>query len=209
MALPAIQTSLTCMGFTQEAADFITDDQDMNDLSEFKLMTDKEVESLCKVVRRPGGTIPNPSAAVAGQPPTIPNPGIPVSQHAENNLKLMCFYLRFRDRTSRTLDTALITLENVRNIKYLKEWEEEHKDVEKPEINAKDWPKTIEAIKEWLRGCLGVTKIPLAYVIRDDEEVPAHGDDPSTNYGSLQDELIRRAPIKDANDAYVGTYLTD
>jgi len=29
----------------------------------------------------------------------------------------------------------------------------------------------IEAIEEWLAGCLGTTKIPLAYVIRVDEGV--------------------------------------
>ena len=51
MALPAIRTALTCIGFAQQAADFITDAQDMNSLDEFKLMTDKEVESLCKVVQ--------------------------------------------------------------------------------------------------------------------------------------------------------------
>jgi len=121
----------------------------------------------------------------------------------------MCFYLRYRDRTSRPLDPALITLDNVRGVKYLKEWEEEHKDVEKPELNSKDWPKTIEAIEEWLRGCLGVTNIPLAYVIREEEEVPQHANDPTTNYGSLQDELIGRAPILDNNNNYVNTFLTD
>jgi len=49
MALPAIQTALICIGFSQQASDFITDAQGMNSLDEFKLMTDKEVESLCKV----------------------------------------------------------------------------------------------------------------------------------------------------------------
>ena len=68
MALPAIRTALTRIGFTQQAADFITDAQDMNSLDEFKLMTNKEVESLCKVVQRPGGTIPNPQAGDPGQP---------------------------------------------------------------------------------------------------------------------------------------------
>jgi len=50
MVLPAIQTALTCIGFSQQASVFITDAQDMNSLDEFKLMTKKEVESLCKVV---------------------------------------------------------------------------------------------------------------------------------------------------------------
>ncbi len=42
-------------------------------------MTDKEVESLCKVVWQPGGTILNPQAGDPGQPQVIPNLGLPVS----------------------------------------------------------------------------------------------------------------------------------
>jgi len=87
--------------------------------------------------------------------------------------------------------------------------EEVHEDIEKHELNAKDWPKTIEAIEEWLQGCLGVTKIPLAYVIRENEAVPAHAADPVADYGSLQDEVIARAPIRDNGNNYVNTYLTD
>jgi len=189
---------------------FITDDQDMNSFDEFKLTTNKEVESLCKVVRRPGGMIANPMAGDPNQPQVIPNPGLPVSQRVDNNLKLMCFYLRYQDWTSRPLDPALVTLDNVQGITYLsREWEEDHQDVEKPELNAKDWPNTIEAIEEWLHGCLGVTKIPLAYVIQEDEVVPAHAADPAANYASLQDELITRSPIRDNNNNYVNTYLTD
>ena len=56
---------------------------------------------------------------------------------------------------------------------------------------------------------MGVTNIPLAYVIRESEEVPLHADDPTTNYGSLQDELIGKAPILNNNNNYVNTFLTD
>jgi len=68
------------MGFSQQAAVFITDDQDMSSFDKFKLMTDKDVKSLCKVVTRPGGTIANPMAGDANQPQVIPNPGLSVSQ---------------------------------------------------------------------------------------------------------------------------------
>ena len=62
--------------------------------------------------------------------------------------------------------------------------------MEPPEIDPKDWPRTIKAIKEWLRRCLGMTNIPLAYVIRDSEDPQAAADDPPTNYSSIQDEMI-------------------
>ena len=169
----AIRAALTRMGFTNPAALFITDDQGLDTLSEFAILKDDEVEHLCKVTRRPGGTVANPQAAVAGQPPTIPNPGIAVSLRAENNLKLMCYFLRYKQRTSRVLAAAEITLDNVRAYHAHKDWEDEHEDTEAPEINPRNWPRTIDAIKNWLRGCLGVSKIPLAYVIRDDMTVPA------------------------------------
>ena len=151
----AIRTALTRLGFSNEAAEFITVGQDMTELEEFKLLKDEEVESLCKVVRHPGGTVPNPQADMVGQAPTLPNPGIPVSLRAENNLKLACHFLRFRERTSRDVQAADITLDNVRALHEHKDWEEDHEDVESPTINPRDWPRTIEAIEEWLKGCLG------------------------------------------------------
>jgi hypothetical protein len=62
-------------------------------------------------------------------------------------------------------------------------------------------------MEEWLRGCLGVTKIPLAYVIRREETIPV--EDPVGGYATLQDELIAPAPIRDNTGAYIATYLTD
>jgi hypothetical protein len=174
--LAAIQSALTRLGFSNQAATFITDAQELNDLDEYALLTDDEVENLCKVIRKPGGTIVNPNAAVEGQPPTIPNPGIAVTLRAENNLKLACYFLHYKKRTSRMVTPADITLESVRMYHEYKNWEEEHKDVDPPEINAKDWPRTMDAIDEWLRGCLGVTNILLAYVVQPTIEIPT--DDP-------------------------------
>lgn len=61
-------------------------------MEELATSQDEDVERLCKVTRRPGGTIAN--SAGAGQ---VPNPGIPVSMLAEKNLKLLC-YLHYQDR---------------------------------------------------------------------------------------------------------------
>jgi hypothetical protein len=187
--LAAIRTAMERLGFSNAAAEFIVTEQNLDDLAEFALLTDAEVENLCKVIRRPGGVIPNPNAAAAGQPATVANPGIAVSLRAENNLKLACYFLRYKQRTSRTVAPADITLDAVRAFREYKEWEEEHTDVDPPEINAKDWPRTMDAIDEWLRGCLGVTKIPLAYVTH---------------------ELIARAPIHGAvGGTFTATYTAD
>ena len=52
----------------------------------------------------------------------------------------------------------------------------------------------LDALEEHLRNHQGSTKIPLAYVVRDDDEVAAEADDPAVNYLLVQDEMICRAP---------------
>ena len=78
-----------------------------------------------------------------------------------------------------------------------------------PEINARDWPRTIDAIEEWLRGCLGVTKIPLAYVVRDNVE--ALTVDPIGGFTSKQEEQTARTPIVTVagGNVFTATYMSD
>jgi len=125
------------------------------------------------------------------------------------NLKLMNYYLRFGERTSRTILATDITLDGVRAMKTHREWEEGHKDVDPPDFSAKDWPRMIEAVEEWLRGCLGVMKIPLAYVIRPEEAVKPEAEDPRILYTSIEKELISRAPILLPNGHYTQDFLSD
>lgn len=185
-----IRTALVRIGFSQQAATNITTEQGLDSLDEIGLLKDEEVENLCRVLRKPGGLAPGR----ANQPP-VANYGTSVSLRAENNLKLMCYFIRFRKRTSRTVVPGDIDLVPIRSLRDYRTWEEEHTEMEAPEINTKDWPRTIDNIEEYLRGCLGTTKIPLAYVIRNDLDVKPEATDPSTNYASRQAELIARAPI--------------
>ena len=201
--LVALRAALTHMGFTAAVATFITDTQGMNDLEEFLLMDDEGVGTLCKAIRRPGGQVPNPAfaaagpaaaAAAAGIPANISNPGHVVLTRAETNLKLMCYFLHYHRSTSRITDAAAITLAAVRSMKTHKDWESNHVDVGAPETNDKDWARTFEAIDEWLRGCLGeFSKIPLAYVVRDNEAITPDPVAPAT-WPSRVDEMIGRAP---------------
>ena len=131
----AICTALGRLGFSVTAAAFITDQQQMETLEELEVLTDSEVENLCKVCHRPGGTIPNPNVGVAGQPNTIPNPGLEVSLCAENNLKLTCFYLRYKKRTSRIVTAAEIDLPVIHQFHEFRDWEKDHEDVDPPELN--------------------------------------------------------------------------
>jgi len=67
----------------------------------------------------------------------------------------------------------------------------------------------IDTIEEWLHGCLGVLKIPLAYVIRPEEAVLPEVLDPSSRYTSTVLELVSHAPIRDIYGAYMPDYLKD
>jgi len=160
-------------------------------------LDDKEVESLCKVVRKPVGTS-NTTGTV-------------VSLRAEANLKMAVYYLKYLERTSRPTDANNITLNTVRSLRTYKQWEMENKDVTAPTISMKDWPKTIQSLVEYLKGCLGVTKLPLSYVIRDEANVfPA----PLGGYTTRQQGLIARAPILAVGSARLinpltQTYLDD
>jgi hypothetical protein len=199
------------MRFTNAAASMITTQQGIDELAEIKILTDSEIEGLCKVVRRPGGSVPNPNAATAGQPATITASGESISMIAESNLKLASYYLRHQERIGRVVDYAAITLDSVRILRDLKQYEKDHVDpTVEPTIDTKDWSATMDAIVEWLRGHLGVNKVPLAYVVRKEQEVPASADDPSTNYETVADEMIARAPIEGAvAGTFVASFIED
>ena len=87
----ALRAALTRLGFSAKGAGFITNDQGLYTLDELKVLTNDEIEILCKFVRRPGGTIPNPNYGDPGQPATLLNPWEQVPLRAELNLKLDCY----------------------------------------------------------------------------------------------------------------------
>ena len=112
----ALCAALARLGFSSKAAGFITDDQGLDTLDELQVLTNDEIESLCKVVRRPGGTVPNPNTGDPGQLATLSNPWEQVPLQAELNLKLAFYYLRFKDRTSRVVGSPEINLVNFREL---------------------------------------------------------------------------------------------
>ena len=165
-AVAAMRTLFTRIGFTAAAAQAIVDEQNLDSLAEVKLSTDDEIESLCKVLRRPGDTVPG---AVAGD--LVPNHDIPVNLRAENHMKLLAFFLRHQERVSRTVQPPDITLDMIRRFREFRDFESTYKATtdNAPTINAKDWPKTMESIHEFLRSYLGDHKLTLAYVVRKDD----------------------------------------
>jgi hypothetical protein len=52
------------------------------------------------------------------------------------------------------------------------------KTTEEPEINEKDWPRTLEKIREYIASQYGVTGATLDYVVRAEVNVTPEEEDP-------------------------------
>ena len=66
----------------------LTVNQSIDWVEESAELDNDEVETLLKLICRPGGMVANPNAADPGQPAFINAPGISVSMRAATNLKL-------------------------------------------------------------------------------------------------------------------------
>jgi hypothetical protein len=170
-----VRQVMVLMGFTVAGANAITADG-LDSFEELSLQDDDDIENVCKSIRKPSGG----------------NNGTVVTHSAESNAKLLCYFLRHQKRRSRPFNHLMMTLANVRLLRSLREQEKNHKEPTAPEIDDKVWPRTMESIEEYLAECLGVTKIPLAYVIRDTVE-PFN--DPPTGWPTHQHEMIGKALI--------------
>jgi hypothetical protein len=118
--------------------------------------------------------------AAQGNPgPLVDNPGHSVSIRSDTNLKLAVCYLHHQARISRIVAPAGVAITVVRRLCSTKEYEENFKvTADQPTINEKDWPRTMEATHEFFGSVLGETGVPLAYVVRENVEIPP-GTDPS------------------------------
>jgi hypothetical protein len=184
---------LVLMGLTADGATAMIDDG-LSTWEELSLQTDDDIESVCKSISKPGGG----------------EDGTTIAHTAESNVKLLCYYLRHQKRRSLAPVHTNMMLVTIRRLRSLRDQEKDHKEPKAPGIDAKDWPRTIEAIEEYLAECLGVTKIPLAYVIRESIEPVAA---PATGWPTHQHEMIDRAPIVVNAQAvplvYIEHYMTD
>jgi hypothetical protein len=193
------------LGFTPGAAASLEgNDHGINTLEEVVFLNDNAIDSLVKQLWCPGGMIAGPTivgGAAQGNPgPLVSNPGQSVSIRAATNLKLAVFYLRHQVRISRIVAPASVSLTVVRRLRSTKEYEENFKvTADQPIMNEKDWPRTMEAIREFFGSVLGETGVPLAYAVRENVEIPP-GTDPSEGYITVAEEMIARAPR--GNQAY-------
>jgi hypothetical protein len=126
---------------------------------------------------------------------TSHNNGIPLSIRAVTNLKLCVYYLKHMERVQRQPVPNAINLVLVCSYRDQQRHEVGfEKTDEEPEINDKDWPRTLEKIKENIASKYGVTGETLDYVFRAEIAVKPEAEDPSENYETVDQEMTARAP---------------
>jgi hypothetical protein len=121
--------------------------------------------------------------------------GYVVSIRAEFNLTLCVFYLRHQETVNRVPTAGGTTLEMVRSFKDQQRWElDDKKTVVEPVSNEKDWPQTLENIRDYLAIMLGVKGSHLAYVVGADVVVPDAAEDFADGYITVEQEIFYRVP---------------
>ena len=173
-------------------------------VSDFISLTESDIEDVCKIIRRPGGTIPNPAFGRGGRnaapvAATIPNPGIQIGHLHEKRLKMLRYFIFHLQRVQRDFDPAVATMDVLQDIYLLKEVDEEDKQPSLPEklTKADKVRELIENIESLLLIMKGINGVPLLYVVRDHSGLPTGiGDDVDQGFGqpTYTQEMIRRAP---------------
>ena len=183
------------LGFTTTAAAILSGAQGMNDIMELSLLTDVEVDALCKLVCSPGGTVPSPS----GRGASITALDYGVSMRAITNLKLACYFIHHQTRTSRDCTPVLVTLAQVHELRPLRVLEIAYTvPSNKIVLNDKNWLKTLDSLSLWISRHQGVSKVPLGYIIRNSPTAPADPDPfmglLASQYTSHHVEMLGRCP---------------
>jgi hypothetical protein len=180
-------------GFSDAAATYLTGTCGIDLLDEIAYLDGiDDVDTTIKGVTNPGGT------ATTGEGTsrvTSHNNGIPFSIRTVANLKLCVYYLKHMERVQRK------PIPNASNLVLVRSYRDQQhhevgfkKTVEEPEINDKDWSRTLEKIREYLASQYGVTGATLEYVVRAEIAVKPKEEDPPENYDTVDQEMMARAP---------------
>ena len=177
---PPLRAALTANGVTT-----------FDDLQEIHPETG--VEHLITAIREPGGMIPNPNAAIAGQPPTIRDPGTRVMNHQVLLLQQLVYYVFSRHyHLQSAVLPAQATIEELHRVWgfYQQYKEVKDNDVPMPEkYKSSTLKETLEAIEHCLSQTFGAIGLPLTYLIRDEVDPPAEAPHAQPSWA----DMIRRA----------------
>ena len=161
--------------------------QTVDDLADF----DQEaLQQLADNLRRPGGRVPTPAFVFGAK--------------SQKRLGIACELVRYYNTVGHDLTAVNMRWNNVvKNFEIQWKALKTKRDEDTPEVPkiSKSLPiiKWMEAFQDHLHRVIGVRMIPLAYVIRKDEEVPAmapplqDGQPHSEAHGSIEGEMIAQA----------------
>ena len=183
--LVQLRTALQRVGLDQQTTVYATTTMQLNTLDSWRdFETDDDLIGFSKNLRSPGGG----------------HPGFQVSVLTVGRIKIMRQALKHFQSIQRPVTPNDITNDFINNWSFLLDYYSTAKkkrpdEEDLPKVFMSDWAKTKEVILTHFNECYGEGGIPLAYVLRDDEAVPAAAADPQEDYnGDTDAELIRRAP---------------
>jgi hypothetical protein len=186
-------TMLERLGFSQYMVTYLTGTCGIDSLEEiFYLDGEDDVDTTIKGVMSPGGTVTTGSGTSVV---TSHNNGIPFSIRVVANLNLCVYYLKHMERVQRKPVVNTINLVLVRSYRDQQRHDVSFKKtVEELVINDKDWPRTLETIKEYVASQYGGTWATLDYVVIPDIAVNPEAEDPADGYDTVEQEMTARAP---------------
>jgi hypothetical protein len=178
--------------------------QGLGTIGDFSALLESDIEDVCRIIRRPGGTVPNPAFGIAGrgvppQPPVLPNPGLQIGHLHEKRLKMVRYFVFHLQRIQRPFDPAIATMDVLQQIYLLKEVDEDSTKIDLPDklLKTDKVREVIENIESTLLAMKAINGVPLLYVVRDLVALPTGiGEDVDPGFGqpSYTQEMIRRAP---------------
>lgn len=180
----ASRAMLQDMGLSQPAADATYTDQGMQSIESWAHLSYGDLKGLIHTVRKPGGGEDGHAIPFAA---TIKMSQMLTMIRHLSTVQRPC---TFADVRSNALDRY--RAQNKMEVAY----EASPPKPEAPKINWSDPTKAVTLLETYLSHFRGTTGlVPLSYTVRKEAVPPAAGDDPATNYRTLDMEKIARAPI--------------
>ena len=205
---------------TNEKADAVMA-EGLDTYASFLDFTKDDIKTLCSSIRKPGGVV----AGRGRGAPDVPNNGLHVPAIAETRLAWATYAAKYYHMIDRPLNAQTMHWNYIQYFNSLKEERDNHTAPESMQkISSKiSIMKWINLFEEHLTSVLGVRKVPLQYIIRDNIVPIAIDEDPlpvgdgsppyASRYDSFHDEMVARTshnhPGFKADNKHVFNLLND
>lgn len=156
-------------------------DEGLESIADFvDLSHEKGVKTLCNNVRKPSGLIPQPNWVEPDpnpqnlQAPMVPRAGQSIPTICEQRMIVAAYGAKIYSSIGRTITTASLNRDRLREFQRHREMIENHREPESlPELSKSfTVQKFLDQLPTYLREMLGVNKVSLAYVIREESIIP-------------------------------------